>query len=103
MNVPAPALDDVLAEVRAASFTLDANVASASAEAPAAGVRGVFFVVEPDSAQLTELARRFDAGELRPVAGRVFDLAAGGHAFGAKQAGGVPGKAVLQVSSASGE
>ena len=92
--------------VRAAGAVVsvvDASVASASAEAPAAGVRGVFFVVEPDSAQLTELARRFDAGELRPVVGRVFDLAAGGHAFGAKQAGGVPGKAVLQVSSAPGE
>ncbi|HUK68039.1 MAG TPA: NADP-dependent oxidoreductase [Streptosporangiaceae bacterium] len=78
---------------------VDASVASASAEPPAAGIRGVFFVVEPDRVQLTELARRFDVGELRPVVGRVFDLEAGREAFGAKRAGGLPGKAVLQVSA----
>lgn len=58
---------------------------------------GVFFVVEPDRVQLTELARLADAGRLRPVIGKLQDMAddpAG--AFAAKQAGHIPGKIVLQ-------
>jgi NADPH:quinone reductase-like Zn-dependent oxidoreductase len=55
-----------------------------------------FFVVEPDRAQLTELARLVDGGHLRPVVGSVVDLARGADAFTMKGAGHVAGKVVLQ-------
>jgi len=63
------------------------------------GVRGIFFIVEPRSSELTELARRIDAGELRPVSGQVVPLAEGQRAFEAKRAHGVKGKSVLHVRS----
>jgi NADPH:quinone reductase-like Zn-dependent oxidoreductase len=56
------------------------------------------FVVEADRAQLAELAHRVDTGSLRPVVGRSWPLAEGRQAFQAKQRGGLPGKAVLQVT-----
>jgi NADPH:quinone reductase-like Zn-dependent oxidoreductase len=59
---------------------------------------GTYFIVEPVRSELEELARRADAGELRPVVGEVFDLADGAKAFEAKQGGGVPGKVVLRIS-----
>jgi NADPH:quinone reductase-like Zn-dependent oxidoreductase len=62
------------------------------------GARGVFFIVEPDRAALSELARRIDAGELRPIVGEVFPLERGREAFEAKRRSGVPGKVVLQVA-----
>ena len=55
-----------------------------------------FFVVEPDRPQLNELARRIDAGQLRPVIGQVVDLSDGARAWAAKLAGGIPGKVVLR-------
>jgi NADPH:quinone reductase-like Zn-dependent oxidoreductase len=63
-----------------------------------ADVRGVFFIVEPRSAELGELARRIDAGDLRPVIGQMVPLANGRMAFEAKRAHGLGGKSVLQVS-----
>jgi len=66
-------------------------------EAGRSGAGGVFFVVEPDRAALTELARRIDAGELRSIVGEVFPLERGREAFEAKRRSGVPGKAVLRV------
>jgi NADPH:quinone reductase-like Zn-dependent oxidoreductase len=58
--------------------------------------RGFYFVVEPARSELEELARRADAGDLRPVVGEVFDLDVG-KAFEAKAGGGVPGKVVLRI------
>jgi NADPH:quinone reductase-like Zn-dependent oxidoreductase len=66
-----------------------------------AGVRSVFFVVEPDRVELATLARRIDAGELRPIVGAVLPLAEGRKAFEAKAADGVPGKTVLDVAGES--
>jgi NADPH:quinone reductase-like Zn-dependent oxidoreductase len=63
------------------------------------GPRGVFFVVEPNRAQLSELGRRLAARELRPVVGGVMPLAQGGAAFAAKLRGSSPGKIVLQVAA----
>ena len=63
-------------------------------------VRGAYFVVELARSELEELARRVDAGELRPVVEEAFDLADGGKAFEAKAGGGVPGKVVLRLSDA---
>ena len=62
------------------------------------GTRGVFFVVEPDRAALRELARRIDAGALRPVLGDVLPLERGREAFEAKRRPGVPGKLVLRIA-----
>jgi NADPH:quinone reductase-like Zn-dependent oxidoreductase len=67
-------------------------------EAGHPGAGGVFFVVEPDRAALTELARRIDAGELRSIVGEVFPLERGREAFEAKRRSGVPGKVVLRVA-----
>jgi NADPH:quinone reductase-like Zn-dependent oxidoreductase len=50
-----------------------------SVVAPGDGVD--FFVVEADRAALAELARRVDAGVLRPVVGEVVPLADGARAF----------------------
>ena len=61
------------------------------------GTHGVLFVVEPNRAELDELSRRIDAGELRPIVGQVLPLADGRAAFAAKQHHAVPGKIVLQV------
>jgi NADPH:quinone reductase-like Zn-dependent oxidoreductase len=62
------------------------------------GPRALFFVVEPNRAQLVELGRRITAGELRPVVGAVMPVADGRAAFAAKQRGTSPGKLVLQVA-----
>ena len=56
------------------------------------GVRGVFFVVEPDRAALAELAWRIDAGELRTIVGEVFPLERGREAFEAKGRSGSPAR-----------
>jgi NADPH:quinone reductase-like Zn-dependent oxidoreductase len=82
----------------------DDALAVSVVEAPAArtdgrGPRGIFFVVEPNRTQLSELGRRIDARELRPVLGAVMPLAQGGAAFAAKQRGSSPGKIVLQVAN----
>jgi NADPH:quinone reductase-like Zn-dependent oxidoreductase len=60
---------------------------------PEAG-RARFFIVEPDRAQLRELAQRADAGRLRSHVGAVYPLAEAREAFAAKQRG-IPGKVVL--------
>jgi NADPH:quinone reductase-like Zn-dependent oxidoreductase len=73
-------------------------VGSAAVAAPRPDARWVFFVVEPNRAQLAELSRRIDAGELRTVVGATLPLAKGREAFQAKRHGGVPGKSVLQVA-----
>ncbi len=76
------------------------SVVEDPAAAPVAGrpdVRCAFFVVEPERAGLSELARRVDADQLRPIVGDVLPLAEGAQAFRRKQGGGVPGKVVLQV------
>ena len=80
----------------------DARAVSA-VEAPAArddgrGLRGLFFVVEPNPTQLADLGRRVAARELHPVLGAVMPLAQGAAAFAAKQRGSAADKIVLQVA-----
>jgi NADPH:quinone reductase-like Zn-dependent oxidoreductase len=83
----------------------DGTLVSAVEKAPARpdgrGPRALFFVVEPNRAQLGELGRRISTGELRPVVGAVMPLAEGRAAFAAKQRGSSPGKLVLQVATAA--
>ena len=62
-----------------------------------AGARGIFFIVEPSRAQLVEIARLIDAGQIRPVLDAVLPLA--GRV--SRSSGGWPdtsrGKIVLRV------
>src|SRR4051812_40174673 len=62
-----------------------------------AGARGVFFIVEPSRAQLVEIARLIDAGEIRPVLEAVLPLARAREAFERGLTGHVRGKIVLRV------
>jgi len=64
-----------------------------------ADVRRLLFVVEPNGAQLTELARRIDTEHLRPVVGNVGALSDGPRLWATKIAGGVPGKVVITPST----
>jgi len=59
-------------------------------------VRKIVFVQESSRAQLAELARLVDEGQLRPQVGAVYPLAQAAEAYSAKAAGGVPGRTVLQ-------
>jgi NADPH:quinone reductase-like Zn-dependent oxidoreductase len=59
-------------------------------------IRNVVFVQEPSRAQLAELARLVDEGNLRPQVGAVYPLADAAKAFSAKAAGGIPGRIVIQ-------
>ena len=68
-----------------------------SAQAWRIDARGIFFVVEAYRGELVELAKRVEAGQLRPIVGEVLPLARGHDAFHRKHAGGIRGKAVLQV------
>ena len=58
--------------------------------------REIFFIQESSRAQLIELARLVDQGHLRPQVGAVYPLAQAAEAYGAKAAGGIPGRVVLQ-------
>ncbi|WP_086843657.1 NADP-dependent oxidoreductase [Amycolatopsis kentuckyensis] len=58
--------------------------------------RAVFFVVEPDRARLTDLARRLRAGRLRPLVGDVVPLAEAPAAFGSRHHS--PGRTIVRVA-----
>lgn len=60
--------------------------------------RGVFFVVEPDRAGLTELARLCESGRLTPRIDRVVPLADAAEAYAALEREHRRGKVVLRVS-----
>jgi NADPH:quinone reductase-like Zn-dependent oxidoreductase len=59
-------------------------------------IKTVIFIQESSRAQLTELARLVDQGQLRPQVGAVYPLARAAEAYRAKAAGGIPGRIVLQ-------
>jgi NADPH:quinone reductase-like Zn-dependent oxidoreductase len=59
-------------------------------------IRTVVFIQESSRAQLAELARLVDEGQLRPQVGAVYPLAEAVKAYRAKAAGGVPGRIVLR-------
>jgi NADPH:quinone reductase-like Zn-dependent oxidoreductase len=59
-------------------------------------IRTVVFIQESSRAQLAELARLVDQGQLRPQVGAVYPLAQAAQAYRAKAAGGVPGRTILQ-------
>jgi NADPH:quinone reductase-like Zn-dependent oxidoreductase len=74
--------------------------AVAAGKAASLGVRGEFFIVEPNRAQLIELGQLIDNGTLRVVVGGVLPLARAREAFEQASAGHKRGKIVLQVAAA---
>jgi NADPH:quinone reductase-like Zn-dependent oxidoreductase len=58
-------------------------------------IRTVHFVRDPSGAQLRDIARLVDQGELRPHVGAVYPLADAREAFMAKSTRHIPGKVVL--------
>ncbi|WP_326834865.1 NADP-dependent oxidoreductase [Amycolatopsis rhabdoformis] len=69
---------------------------AAPPETQPAGGRAVFFVVEPNRAQLTEVAQRVRDGRLKPIVGAVRPLAEAPDAFARRHR--VAGKTIIQVS-----
>lgn len=63
--------------------------------------RAVFFVVEPDRAQLLELAQRVRTGRLKPIVGAVRPLAEAVDAFARRNR--TPGKTIIRVADTEGE
>jgi NADPH:quinone reductase-like Zn-dependent oxidoreductase len=87
--------DTVGGHALAAAVGLGPRVVSVADEAE--GVS--FFIVEPNRAQLVELAARADAGELRPEIDSVFELEDAPAAFTRVSERGKHGKVVLRVAS----
>jgi NADPH:quinone reductase-like Zn-dependent oxidoreductase len=61
------------------------------------GVRGKFFIVEPNRGQLIELAKLVDDGTLKPIVSETFPLSAARRAYEAGSRGHLRGKIVLRV------
>ena len=72
----------------------------AADKATSLGVRGAFFIVEPNRTQLIELGQLIDKGTLRVVVGAMLPLARAREAFEQASAGHMRGKVVLQVAAA---
>lgn len=70
------------------------TVAASEEQAESQRVKDAFFIVEAKPAQLTEIARLIDAGDLRPIVGGVFPLAQAAEAYVFKPAN---GKVVLRI------
>jgi NADPH:quinone reductase-like Zn-dependent oxidoreductase len=60
-------------------------------------IRTVHFVRDPNGAQLAEVARLVDEGQLHPQVGAVYPLAEARDAFMAKSTQHIPGKVVLTL------
>lgn len=74
---------------------LTAPIAAGEAEKHAA--RGLFFIVEPNREQLSEISRLIDSGDLRPIVSRILPLARGAEAFVREASGHRRGKTVLRM------
>ncbi len=75
------------------------TIATASENSQDPRIQGAFFIVQANSAQLEEIARLIDAGQLRPVVAAVFPLAQARQAYEFKP---VHGKVVLRVAEEQG-
>jgi NADPH:quinone reductase-like Zn-dependent oxidoreductase len=80
----------------AAILREDGRVVSIAEEIPE-GTPGIYFVVEPDGTQLTQLAGLADEGTLRPAIDSVFPIADVAKAFDRVMAPGKGGKVVLEI------
>jgi NADPH:quinone reductase-like Zn-dependent oxidoreductase len=93
---------DVLAQ-SAAALRARGRLVSVASEPPPVSAKdatAIYFIVEPNAQQLTELARLVDAGAVRPAIDSVFPLSDARAAFGRVMAGGKRGKVVLRVVDA---
>jgi NADPH:quinone reductase-like Zn-dependent oxidoreductase len=72
----------------------------AADKATSLGVRGAYFIVEPNRTQLIELGRLIDKNILRVVVGAVLPLTKAREAFEQGIGGHMRGKIVLQVAAA---
>jgi hypothetical protein len=72
----------------------------AAEKAASLGLRGKFFIVEPNRAQLIHLGQLIDESTLRVIVGVLLPLARTREAFEQGTAGHKPGKIVLQVAAA---
>jgi NADPH:quinone reductase-like Zn-dependent oxidoreductase len=81
-------------EALARSASQAGRIVTIAAETPGTH----YFVVEPNREQLLEVARRADAGELRPEIDSIFPLAEAAAAFARSAARGKHGKVVLRVT-----
>jgi NADPH:quinone reductase-like Zn-dependent oxidoreductase len=93
--------DTVGGEVLTASVALvrpGGALVSVVAPPPAAceDIRSLYFIQQPSGAQLNELAKLVDDGQLRPQVGAVYPLEEAAEAYTAKAAGGIPGRVILQ-------
>ena len=70
------------------------TVAASEEDAQYERTREAFFIVQPRRAELEEIARRIDAGQVRPVVGAEFPLADAIRAYQTKP---LRGKVVLRV------
>src|ERR1700719_1631554 len=66
------------------------------------GVRAAIIGVQPNGAQLTEIARIIDSGKLAPVIDRILALSEARRAHELSQSGHTDGKIALRVSNADG-
>jgi len=71
------------------------TIASSGKQTEDPRVRDAFFIVEPKSAQLVQIARLIDDGHLRPILGQAFPLRDAVRAYQCKP---VHGKVTLQVA-----
>ena len=76
------------------------TIAASAEQTEEPRVRDAFFIVEPKQAQLAEIARLIDAGELRPIVGLEFPLAQARRAYQDKP---LHGKVVLNVVAPPGD
>jgi NADPH:quinone reductase-like Zn-dependent oxidoreductase len=93
---------DILA--RSTALVRPGGTVVSVAEPPAARPEdgsSVFFVVEPDRAQLLELAQRVRSGRLKPIVGAVRPLAEAPDAFARRTR--TPGKTIIRVADTEGE
>jgi NADPH:quinone reductase-like Zn-dependent oxidoreductase len=71
-------------------------------KAKALGVRAAFVAGHPSGAQLAEIAKLIDSGELKPVIDRILPLSEARRAHELSQSGHTHGKIVLRVSNPDG-
>ena len=75
------------------------TIAAASEATTDPRVRGAFFIVRADRAQLAEVATLVDSGSLRPVVAKVLPLAEGAAAYSSRSRGSTRGKMVLRIAA----
>jgi NADPH:quinone reductase-like Zn-dependent oxidoreductase len=92
-ETPDLVFDTVGGDALTKAVGLGSRVVSIAEEADGA----TYFVVEPDRAQLVELGRRADAGQVTPAVDSVFSLEEAGAAFDRVGERGKQGKVVLRV------